>query len=86
MEIAFCRWVCVDGVVLVPDRLGPQNPDCGTTSRFYRRGVAFRFRNRRAASRLPDRASRRWRLAMTATILAPSAFISLASGAKVSLN
>jgi hypothetical protein len=38
MEIAFCRWVCVDGVVLVPDRLGPQNPDCGTPSRFYRRG------------------------------------------------
>jgi hypothetical protein len=53
MKIAFCRWVCVDGVVPVRDHLGPQNPDCGTASRFYRRGVAFRFRNRRAASRLP---------------------------------
>src|SRR5262249_48566671 len=43
MKIVFSRWVGVDGVVLAPDYLDRQNADCGAASRFYRRGVAFRF-------------------------------------------
>src|SRR5262249_61938053 len=61
MKIVLRRWVGGDGVVLAPDHLDGQNADCGAASRFYRRGVAFRFQNRRAPSQSRYGTSRRCR-------------------------
>jgi len=95
MKIVFSRWVGVDGVVLAPDHLDRQNADCGAASRFYRRGVAFRFQNWRAPSRSPYGASRRCRpgldhqsLALSMIRPAPptSAVVNFSSAAQVSLK
>ena len=61
MKIVFFRWVGVDSVAPAPDYLDRQNADCGAASRFYRRGVAFRFQNRRAPSQSRYGTSRRCR-------------------------
>src|SRR5215467_500946 len=95
MKILFSRWVGVDSVAPAPDYLDRQNADCGGASRFYRRGVAFRFQNRRAPSQSRYGTSRRCRpgldhqsLALSMIRPAPptSAVVNFSSAAEVSLK
>src|SRR5262245_14746520 len=95
MKIIFFRWVGVDSVAPAPDYLDRQNADCGPASRFYRRGVAFRFQNQRAPSQSRYGTSRRCRpgldhqsLALSMIRPAPptSAVVNFSSAAQVSLK